>query len=172
MDAIKKGLDRVLSVASIVLFAVLVVIVVWQVFSRQVLTPSTWTEEASRMTFVWLGFFATALVFSEKGHIAVDYLVRKLPLVGRKAVGVFVQLSIIAMAVLILGWGGWRASQGAWNQQLSSLPATLGQMYLVMPITGVLILFYALHHLVDAVRGDPFAHEEDLHENIVEKSGE
>ena len=172
MATVKRGLDRVLAVASVVLFAILVVIVVWQVFSRQVLTPSTWTEEASRMTFVWLGFFATALVFSEKGHIAVDWLVRKLPLGGRKAVGVVVQLAIIAMSVLILVWGGWRASQGAWNQQLSSLPGTLGQMYLVMPITGVLILFYALHHLVDALRADPFAHDEDLHDLVVKKGGE
>lgn len=172
MTALKNALDKILAVASVILFAALVVIVVWQVFSRQVLTPSTWTEEASRLTFVWLGFFATALVFSEKGHIAVDWLVRKLPLAGRQAVGVVVQLAIIAMSVLVLIWGGWRASQGASNQQLSSLPATLGQMYLVMPITGVLILVYALYHLVDALRADPFADDEDLHEIVVETGGE
>jgi TRAP-type C4-dicarboxylate transport system permease small subunit len=70
---LKQALDRVLAAASIVLFVLLVVIVAWQVVTRQIIKdPSAWSEEAARYTFVWLGFFATALVFSERGHIAVD----------------------------------------------------------------------------------------------------
>src|SRR5699024_5113870 len=70
MERAKTLLDRVLFWITVVLFAVLVVIVVWQVLSRQVLgAPSTWTEEGARMTFVWLGLFASAFVFGERGHI-------------------------------------------------------------------------------------------------------
>lgn len=154
MNAVKKGLDKVLSWASVVLFALLVVVVVWQVVSRQILQdPSAWTEELARYTFVWLGFFAAALVFSERGHIAVDFLVRKTPPPVQTASGALSQIAIATFALVVLVWGGWRASQGAWNQSLAALPSQVGVMYLVMPITGVLITFYATYHLLGILSG-------------------
>lgn len=153
MTAVKRALDGLLRWVSILLFAVLVVIVVWQVVSRTLGSASTWSEEAARYTFVWLGFFASALVFSEKGHIAVDFLVRRQPPKGQLLTAALAQISILALAVLVLVWGGIRASAGAWNQQLSSLPTTVGWMYTVMPITGVIIAFFAVHHLVELLRG-------------------
>ncbi|MCL3859778.1 TRAP transporter small permease [Actinotalea sp. K2] len=150
----KKTLDRALAAICVVLFALLVLTVVWQVFSRQVINnPSTWSEEAARYIFVWLGFFAAALVFSERGHIAVDFVVRKLPALVQRIIAVLVQVLIIAFAVIGLIWGGWRASQGAWGTNLTALPTQIGVMYLVMPITGVLITIYALYHVVEVLRG-------------------
>lgn len=164
MEPIKRGLDRVLKAASVVLFALLVLVVVWQVFSRQVLnSPSAWTEEAARYTFVWVGLFATALVFSEGGHIAVDFVVGKFAPVAQKVVAVGVQLSIIFFALVVLVYGGIRASSGAWGQSLSALPTQVGVMYLAMPITGVMIAFYAVYHLQAILRGaeDPLEHDHD-----------
>jgi TRAP-type C4-dicarboxylate transport system permease small subunit len=167
VHALKNGLDTFLKWASVVLFALLVVIVVWQVFTRQVLdSPATWTEEAARYTFVWLGFFAAALVFSERGHIAVDFVVRLLPEAVQRGIAVLVQLLIIAFAGITLVYGGWRASQGAWNQSLTALPATVGQMYLVMPITGVLIIIYALYHVVAVITRSEAA-VEDVEPDVV-----
>lgn len=154
MTTVKTTLDRVLRWACIVLFALLVLIVVWQVVSRFLGSPSSWSEEAARYTFVWLGFFGSALVFSEKGHIAVDFLVRKLPPTGQRATALLSQVSILALALLVLVWGGVRVSSGAWTQQLSSLPTQVGVMYTVMPITGAIIALYALYHLTQLARGD------------------
>ncbi len=158
MRTLKNVLDKVLAAACVVLFAVLVLDVVWQVFSRQVIgDPSTWSEEAARYIFVWLGFFAAALVFSERGHIAVDFLVRKLPRGIERAVAVLVQVAIIAFAGIGLVWGGWRAAQGTWATNLTALPTQIGKMYLVMPVTGTLIVIYALYHVTAVLRGDEVA---------------
>ncbi|MDT0167402.1 TRAP transporter small permease [Actinotalea sp. AC32] len=162
MQTVKRALEKTLAAACVVLFALLVATVVWQVFSRQVLSdPSTWSEEAARYLFVWLGFFGTALVFSERGHIAVDFLVRKTPSAVQRAVGVLVQLVIIAFAAIALVWGGWRASQGAWDTNLTALPTQIGVMYLVMPITGVLIILFALYHVVAVARGEEVPVDDD-----------
>lgn len=161
MTAIKSSLDIVLKWASVVLFALLVVIVVWQILSRTLNFPAPWSEEAARYTFVWLGFFASALVFSERGHIAVDFLVRKQGRTGQRTTALLAQAAIIALAVLVLIWGGVQASMGAWNQQLSSLPTTLGVMYLVMPITGVIITVYAVHHLTQVLNDSESPYPED-----------
>lgn len=168
MNTIKRGLDAVLRVVSVALFALLVVIVVWQVFTRQVLnTPSAWTEEAARYTFVWVGLFAIALVFSERGHVAVDFVVTRLAPRAQKVVAVFVQLCIIAFALMVLVYGGWRASRGAWGQSLSALPTQVGVMYLVMPITGLMITFYGVYHLLAILRDDEDAIKADLDPQVV-----
>ncbi|WP_026533011.1 TRAP transporter small permease [Arthrobacter sp. H41] len=155
MQALKKILDRFLAVACVVLFAVLVITVVWQVFSRQVLnSPSAWTSELAQYLFVWLGLFGAALVFAERGHIAVDFLVRKFPEKAERATAILVQAVIAAFAGLIFVWGGYRVSEQSWDQALTGLPVTVGPLYLVMPITGVVIIFYAVYHAAAILRGD------------------
>jgi len=154
VDSIKNVLDKILYWVTVVLFAFLVVVVVWQIFSRQVLgDPSTWTEEGARITFVWLGLFAAAAVFGERGHIAVEIIARKLPHRAERVLAVLVQLIVLAFAIVVLVWGGWRASQNAWLQGLSALPFSLGQMYLALPICGALIAFYAVYYIQGLVRG-------------------
>lgn len=148
-------MDRVIATVCVVVFAVLVLTVVWQVFTRQVLNaPSTWSEELARYEFVWLGLFAAALVFSERGHIAVDAAVRRLRPAWRRIVAALVQAVIIVFALAGLVWGGIRAAAGAWDQQLTALPTQLGVMYLALPVSGLIIAFYAVTHLVAVVQGD------------------
>lgn len=168
MSAITTPLRKLLGWICAILFAALVVIVVWQVFTRQVLNnPAAWSEEASRMVFVWLGLFAAALVFAERGHISVDFVARKFGPGGQKAIAIVVQVLIIVFSLWLLVYGGIVAGAGAFNQHLAALRAlTLGQMYMVMPITGVIITLFALENLIDIARGTesafPSTDEEDL----------
>ena len=78
LDAVRKIVVKILAGICMVLFVALVLIVTWQVFTRQVLHNSApWTEEAARYTFVVLAIFSAAFVFGERGHIAVEMLVEK-----------------------------------------------------------------------------------------------
>lgn len=151
MNIIKK----ILEVICAVLFTLLVIIVVWQVISRELLqNPQAWTEEASRMTFVWLGLFAAALVFAERGHTAVDFAVSKLPAGAQKGVAIAVQAIIVFFAISLMIWGGFRAGQGAANQHLAALSfLTLGQMYTVLPISGVLIALFGIQNIINIATG-------------------
>ena len=154
MKAVKKVLDRVLYWVTVVLFTLLVCIVVWQIFSRQVLqNPATWTDEGARFTFVWLGLFASAFVFGERGHVAVEFLVRKFPAGVEKVIAIAVQVIVFAFAIVALVWGGWRAASNAWTQELSALPVTFGQMYLALPVSGVLMAFYSVYYIQGVARG-------------------
>lgn len=148
MNIIKLGLDRILYWVTVVLFALLVIIVVWQVASRQIFdNPATWTEEGARLTFVWLGLFASAFLFGERGHIAVEYVARKLSEPGQRRLAITVQTLVLSFALVVLVWGGIRAAGNAWLQDLSALPFTLGQMYLALPVSGALMAFYSVFYL-------------------------
>ncbi|MCC2336234.1 TRAP transporter small permease [Cellulomonas wangsupingiae] len=154
MTRAKSLLDRLLTWVCVVLFAVLVLDVTWQVFARQVLDqPSTWSEELAKYLFIWLGLFASALVFGERGHIAVDFAVKKLPGKAQVAVAVLVQLSILVFTALVLIWGGLRVVDLAWDQNLTGLPVNVGPLYLALPISGVLIALYTVYHLVRILTG-------------------
>ena len=154
MTRAKSLLDRLLTWVCVVLFAVLVVDVTWQVFARQVLDqPSTWSEELAKYLFIWLGLFASALVFGERGHIAVDFAVKKLPAKAQVVVSVLIQLSILVFTALVLIWGGLRVVDLAWDQNLTGLPVNVGPLYLALPISGVLIALYTVYHLVRILSG-------------------
>ena len=154
MTAFKNVLDRVLTWVCVVLFAALVVDVAWQVFARQVLNqPSGWSEELAKYLFIWLGLFGSALVFGERGHIAVDFAVKKLPEKVKIAITVVVQLAILTFTGLVLIWGGFRVVDLAWEQNLTGLPTNVGPLYLALPISGILIAFYTIYHLVRILTG-------------------
>ncbi|MGP6174026.1 TRAP transporter small permease [Corynebacterium sp. A21] len=154
MLATKNVLNKILAFLSILLFAVLVCVTVWQVFSRQVInSPSTWSEELSKILFVWLSFIGSAFLFGERGHIAVDFIARRLPPAGQKATAAFVQLVILFFALGAMVWGGYLASSIAWEQNLTALPFTIGWVYLIIPVAGVCIAIFAFIDFIEVLQG-------------------
>lgn len=152
LEVIRQAITSVLAVICIVLFVWLVFVVCWQVFTRQVLQNSApWTSEAATVSLVVFAMIAIAYVYSERGHIAVEMFIEKLPLPGQRIVSVVIELIVIFFTVFIFIWGGMRVSENAWQQSLSILPLSVGQIYLVLPISGVLIVFYSLIHILRVI---------------------
>lgn len=73
---------------------------------------------------------------------------------AQRVTSVLVELSVLAFALLGLVWGGIRGMSISFDQAIPGLPVTVGQMYLALPIAGVLIALFALEDLVRAARGD------------------
>lgn len=154
LDAPRRAIDHVLAAVCVAIFTALVVIVGWQVFSRQLLSaPATWTEETSRYVFVVLALLGSALVFSERGHIAVELLAARLRPTVQRVVAVVVEVTVIFFAVYVLIYGGMRAATNAWGQDISTMPVTVGHIYLVLPLTGVLVTYFAICHMVGVLAG-------------------
>lgn len=155
MSAPRRRIVQGLTWISIALFVVLVLVVMWQVFTRQVLqAPSAWTTTVSQYLFIWLVLFAVAMVFGERGHVAVDFFARLLPRPAQRGTAMLVEVAILAFALLGLVWGGIRGMSISFDQAIPGLPVTVGQMYLALPVAGVLIALFALEDLVRAARGE------------------
>lgn len=167
LTKVKNAIDKVLLIVCVALFMILVVVVSWQVVARQILNdPSQWSETLSRYLFVWVGMLGAALVFGERGHIAIDVAARRLPEVPQKVLAIVVQLIVIVFSAYILVWGGWRATDNAWGQNLSGLPTTVGMWYLVLPMAGVLIIFYSIYHMLGVGSGEEAAFDDDVPEPV------
>ena len=168
MTTVKTGLDQILKVLCVALFALLVAVVVWQVVSRQVLhAPATWTTSVAQYLFVWLSLFGSAWVFSEKEHIAVDFFTRLIKVNHTRGMEVAVNAVIWLFAAGVLVWGGIRGVGITWTQKVSGLPVTIGMMYLALPISGVVIVFYATYFIIEAFHGRGLAPiEEEIREAV------
>ena len=78
MMKIEKKLNRILELFLIILMSVLVVDVLWQVFSRYLLSsPSSFTDELAGFLLIWVGVLGAAYVAGRKEHLAIDILIQK-----------------------------------------------------------------------------------------------
>ena len=70
---LKEKLDQFIRVLIAVLMGLMVINVTWQVFSRYVMgDPSSFTDELSRYSMIWLGLAGAAYVSGKNGHLAID----------------------------------------------------------------------------------------------------
>lgn len=150
MVKIKNMLDKVLSSICIIMFVFLVVLVTWQVFTRLVLNnPSTFSEELAKIVFVWLSLFGAAYVFGERGHMNISFVRDKMsPKVGF-VVDIIVEITIFLFASLVLVYGGYLQSVKSMSQSSPALPVSVGQIYLALPISGLIIMFYSIYNIYD-----------------------
>jgi len=152
---VKRLSDLVESIAG-VLLAVVVVIVLIQVFGRYVLQMSlSWPEELARYVLVWLTIFGVAAAAATRSQIVVDTI---LELVSPRARRVMEGLGALAglVAVALLVWTSQPLLFGPASRSTS--PATgipSFWIYLAIPIGGALLALFALVELAQIVRGQP-----------------
>ncbi len=150
---IKEGLIRVLELAVIVITGVLVLDVLWQVFTRFILkNPSTWTEELATILLMWMALLGASVTFSRKGHLGVDYFVNKLGVRYRNVTELIVYLVVSFFAVTMI-YGGYRivAFTLLTNQLSAALQSPMGYVYLSIPISGFFILVISLETLIEKI---------------------
>ena len=155
MVRVRSVLDSVLAKSVALLMGALVVTVLWQVFTRFVLRdPSSWTEELARYLMIWVGLIGAAYAAGKHKHLAVDILIGKLSGAGSRQLKVFIGLCTIAFALAALVGGGVRL---VWvmlklGQTSASLQIPLGYVYLALPLSGLLITWYAVMDLIADLR--------------------
>ncbi|SER51628.1 TRAP-type C4-dicarboxylate transport system, small permease component [Gracilibacillus ureilyticus] len=152
MEFAKKQLDNALSTICIGLFGFLVILVTWQVITRFVLNnPSVFSEELAKYCFVWIVLIGSAIVFGEKGHMAVEMVKEQFPKKIRIITEVIIEMINAVFALFVLLIGGIAAVEIAWNQANATLQIPVGYLYAVMPISGLCIMFYCVYNIYQLI---------------------
>lgn len=164
MEKIKIILDKLLAILCTIIFSGMVVLVTWQVITRFLFNnPSAISEELARYGFIWLVLFGAAFVFGENGHMAIEFVKDKLPRKVQITTEVFIQIVIFTFAALILVKGGLAATSLAWNQMNASLNIPMGYLYLAIPLSGVLTMFYCINNIYLIVINKKTLEEINIH---------
>ena len=116
-----------------------------QVVARYVVRVSIpWTEEISRYLLVLLTFTGAAVAVRDKQHIAITFLLDRLPEIPRLCA----DLVFTVLIMLFLGTafrGSLHMIQLTWETPAGTIPwITTGKLYLVLPFTCLLMLGYLL----------------------------
>lgn len=158
----KKAVDRITSLLTCSLMLVMVLVACWQVFTRFVLNaPSAVSEEFLRYALIWLTMVGAAYAYGKKKHLAVVFVARKVPKKFQIYVQLIVEAFVLLFIVVILLFGGVKASQNAMGQFSSALGIPMEYLYLSLIVSGVLFLFYSIIHIKDYFTKNGQIPEED-----------
>ncbi len=150
-----KKFDRTLEIILVVLACVLVVDVLWQVFSRYILnSPSSFTDELAGYLLIWVSLLGAAYVAGKKEHLAIDLLLQKSSPVRRRVLEIVIRSLIMCFALTVLVTGGiWLVYTRFYLGVTSAaLQLPLGYVYIALPLSGLIITFYSVHHLIDIIK--------------------
>ncbi|HLR22109.1 MAG TPA: TRAP transporter small permease [Pseudogracilibacillus sp.] len=153
MESVKRLVDRVLEVITIILFLVMVGVTTWQVISRYVLNaPSSMTEEFVKFSLIWLSMLSAAYVVGKKSHIAITLLSGKLVDSKKLILDIIIQAGFTAFGAIVMVYGGFKAVSITIDQISPSLQISMGLVYLSLPVAGILMIFYSLINILELVK--------------------
>ena len=136
-----------------ILLAVMFAVTLFQVVARVVLgISSVWSEELARFLYVCLVFIGAAPLIRDDEHIRVGVLTDRLtgtPLTVLRLVTILLTFPFIA----VMTWGAWTNTVVNWRTYAPTLDwLSIGYIYLVIWITGLLMLWYLTVNLVRNIR--------------------
>jgi TRAP-type C4-dicarboxylate transport system permease small subunit len=142
----KARIDFFLERILIFIISLMLISVVWQVFSRFILKdPSTITDEISSFSLIWLGLLGAAYATGKNLHLAIDLIPKKSVEKQKLIFEGIVQFSVFLFAFTVMIVGGIRLCilTFQFEQTSATLEIPLGYIYLVLPISGILICYYS-----------------------------
>lgn len=155
VGALRRIVDRTLEWVLIAFVSLMVVNVLWQVVTRFLLRdPSSFTEEIARYLLVWVGVLGGAFAVGTRIHLAIDLLPSKLAGRRKGLLELFIETCIFVFAALVMVVGG---SGLVWltldlGQTSAALQIPLGFVYLVLPLSGLVMMFYSALHGAEAFK--------------------
>ena len=139
--------DKLVESFLITILGIMVVNVLWQVFTRFFTnSPSSFTDELARYLMIWLGILGAAYVTGKNEHVAIDFFAKKFSEKMQKLFSSFVSISVLGFAFFGMLIGGCRLVYitTKLEQYSPSLKIPLAVIYSIVPISGLLIIFYKL----------------------------
>ncbi|MCA9741234.1 MAG: TRAP transporter small permease [Deferribacteres bacterium] len=148
----RAKLDKTLEVLLIILMGFMVLNVLWQVFSRYILQdPSSITDELARFQLIWLGLLGACYAVGKKTHLAIELFGSGLSAGQKLLSDLFIQIVIFLFALLVMVIGGFRLMQITLvlNQVSAALQIQIGYVYSILPISGLVMMFYSITFMLD-----------------------
>lgn len=146
IDRLEARAARIMELAAVALMMVLVGVIAWSVFGRQVLRISVpWSEEIGAGLLAWMVMLGSAAAWSRRRHIAIDVMLRRVGLTARWILSIFIELSsLLLFAVAFIGAA--RMMRTSAHMATTSLGVSFTWLYLALAFgLGAMIIFSLLH---------------------------
>jgi TRAP-type C4-dicarboxylate transport system permease small subunit len=158
MQEITKIVSKILSIILIALMAIMVLDVTWQVLTRFILkNPSSFTEELAGFLLIWIGLLGASYAYYTKAHLGIDVMTYKMTGRKKQVVEILINVIVAAFALFVMVIGGLRLVNLTFtlNQISPALGIEMGYIYLVIPISGILVIYFSIYFIREAIQTKP-----------------
>lgn len=148
IDRASHWLARISMLLVVVMTVAFVAALLLQVFYRYVLNaPLAWSEELATLLFVWATLLAAATAIRSGDTLRLTFVEDALT-PRRAALLRAVQQVLVIVFGLVLILNGWRLAQLVWTNTSAAMGYPGWMLYLVVPVTGALLILHAAARLV------------------------
>ena len=152
---VRVFINTVLEWTLIFLMSFLVLDVLWQVISRYVMnSPSSYTDELAGYLLIWVGLLGAAYVAGKREHLAIDLLLQKSSEERKFKLEMIIGVFIILFSITVMVIGGlWLVfTRFFLSVKSAALNIPLGVIYLVLPISGLLITYFNIDNMYNMIK--------------------
>ena len=150
MSSFVRRVEQFCGYAAGILIVVISLLAFWQVFSRYVLnSPSTDTEESLRYLMIWMGFLGSAYCFGKNKHLSLTLIENKVNKKTRSIMKIIQNIIVNIAISLTLVYGGGNLVISSIDQKSSVLQWSMSLIYLIIPLSGILIIIINLFNLLN-----------------------
>lgn len=146
----KAKIDKYLGYILVALMMMMTLDVLWGVITRYAMgSQADWSEELARFLLIWIGLLGAAFASGKGMHLAIDLLQPTLSVLNQRRLTILISLLIIVFVTAVLIVGGLRLMflTSKLGQLSAALRIPMYIVYMILPISGVLIVYYKLHEL-------------------------
>lgn len=135
-----------------ILFTIMFITLVIQIFSRQILNrPLIWTEELSRLIFVYIAMIGVTLGIKYDQHVGIEVISEKFsPKVARGAD--ILKTVLIGVVIILLIIIGMEITKRKAPLELISLGISSGYLYGALPIGGGMMFIRYVENIYLKIR--------------------
>lgn len=147
----KATIDKYLGWLLAFLMALMTLDVLWGVITRYAMgSQADWSEELARFLLIWIGILGAAYASGQRMHLAIDLLMPQLSHRQQRSLFVLINGLIILFAAAVLVVGGARLMYitHKLGQLSAALRLPIYLVYAVLPISGLLVIYYKTHDLL------------------------
>ncbi len=152
MTRVLDAIHLVLRLALGLLIAGLLVPVTAQIISRftGIVPRYIWTEEIARFCFVWMIMVGAMCAVRDGTHFDLEVLPVSANAKVEAAKRIFVQLMILAVALIFI-WYGWDFILFGWYQKSEIAALPMNWIFVAWPLTGVVTTLFVIEKIVKEI---------------------
>lgn len=150
-DALVRLVGNLLGLLIGAIVAITLIAVWWRYVVND---PISWTEQVSRILFVWVTFLGGAVLYREKSHITIDMFLEMMPQRLKALTVWFIELGMLLFIVVLFTYG-LKLSLDTLSQTFGALDISPATFYFAAPVSAAMMMLFFVERLVDPSKRGP-----------------
>ena len=147
---VRKFIENLNAVILLCMFAITMLTVVFRVLLK---IPASWSEDLAQYSFIFLVFIGSAAIMQDESHIKITVLIDRMSARVQKILRIIGRL-LMLWFLTIFTLGARDNMRLNWTIELPTVAwMKIGYMYLVLLLSGIIMMFYVLLNLYDDLTG-------------------